>query len=135
VVEGSPGRLDCPDRWMSRNHARLVRARDVWTLEDGGSRNGTRLNGEPAARKPLEDGDTLECGGTFLVLRRVDRPPIVESVAGRPPALRTACPALARALGGLPKVAPALLPVLVLGATGTRQGGLRPHPPPRPRPA
>ncbi len=125
-VAGSTGRLDCPDRWMSRRHARLVRAGEVWSLEDGGSRNGTRLNGEPVGRKSLEDGDTLECGGTFLVLRRLDRRPFgfADSLACRPEALRTASPALARELGIVPKIAQGLIPVLVLGESGTGKEGI-----------
>ena len=110
---------------MSRNHARLVRGGDVWSLEDGGSRNGTRLNGEPAAHKPLEDGDALECGGTFLVLRRVDRPPLVESLAERPRVAAHHLPA-ARPRARRPPQgrARSLIPVLVLGESGTGKEGV-----------
>src|SRR5262245_10245974 len=45
------------DGWMSTEHARFVNVLGSWTLEDLGSKNGSRVNGEPATRTPLEDGD------------------------------------------------------------------------------
>jgi two-component system cell cycle response regulator len=48
---------------VSRRHALIrVRERVVW-LEDLGSRNGTRVNGEPTLRRVLEHGDLVELGG------------------------------------------------------------------------
>jgi pSer/pThr/pTyr-binding forkhead associated (FHA) protein len=46
---------------VSRRHCALsLRDGRVW-VEDLGSRNGTRLNGQPLATpRPLEDGDRLE---------------------------------------------------------------------------
>jgi predicted component of type VI protein secretion system len=46
---------------VSRRHCALsLRDGRVW-VEDLGSRNGTRLNGQPLATpRPLEDGDQLE---------------------------------------------------------------------------
>src|SRR6266540_2291395 len=72
VASGTDLRLDLPDRWISQNHARLQRIGERWSVEDDGSRNGSRVNGERVERKTLSDGDILECGGTFLVLRRCD---------------------------------------------------------------
>src|SRR5262249_16990270 len=66
---GSRARLDLPDRWISSNHARLVRTGDRWSIEDEGSRNGSRVHGERIERKILADGDVVECGGNDLVLR------------------------------------------------------------------
>lgn len=55
VVEG---------RLISRQHARIVHAGGVFTLEDLGSHNGTTLNGEPLDRpQTLHDGDRIELGG------------------------------------------------------------------------
>ncbi len=50
------------DDGVSRQHARIVReGNDVW-LEDLGSANGTRVNGESIDRYPLHDGDKIHVG-------------------------------------------------------------------------
>lgn len=49
--------LSVPDRWMSSQHAQLRREDGSWVLEDGGSKNGTYVGGQPVSRKLLEDGD------------------------------------------------------------------------------
>ncbi len=67
------------DPWMSSNHARLVRSEDRWLLEDGGSKNGSRVNGWPARQATLADGDLIELGCTFFVFRR--RVPVVGDCA------------------------------------------------------
>src|SRR5262245_47832535 len=57
------------DPLVSRRHLALtLRDGRVW-VEDLGSRNGTRLNGEPLEETlPLDDGDRLDLGGlTFRV--------------------------------------------------------------------
>lgn len=56
---------------VSRHHARIVVSRDLATVEDLGSKNGTYLKGrrvgEPAA---LADGDELRIGTVSLIFRR-----------------------------------------------------------------
>jgi DNA-binding NtrC family response regulator len=125
ATNGSQGRLDLADRWISLNHARLVRNGDRWTLEDEGSRNGSRVNGERVERQEVVDGDVLECGGTYLVLRRTDRPLVERGPLGaRPEALRTMSPGLDHELDVLRKVARSPIPVLILGESGTGKEGM-----------
>jgi hypothetical protein len=59
--EGCDIRLDDPS--VSRLHAELVRrGRYVYVTDLGLSRNGTRVNGRPVARRVLDDGDVLSFG-------------------------------------------------------------------------
>ena len=54
-------RLDDPS--VSRLHAELVRRGPYVYVEDLGlSRNGTRVNGRPVARRVLDEGDVLSFG-------------------------------------------------------------------------
>jgi transcriptional regulator with PAS, ATPase and Fis domain len=113
-------RLDLSDRWTSRRHMRFARAGDGWVVEDAGSKNGTRVNGRRVERAALVDGDFVECGGTFLVLRQAQGPIAdLEVPADRLEALRTLSPALERELDVLPKVARSYVPVIVRGESGT----------------
>jgi pSer/pThr/pTyr-binding forkhead associated (FHA) protein len=51
------------ERTVSRRHAAIHREGYVWIVEDLGSRNGTRVNGEPIrARATLAPGDVLGFG-------------------------------------------------------------------------
>ena len=60
-----------PDINVSRLHAELRRSGDTWTIEDRGSTNGTKVNGElivtPTALKP---GDSISLGTVQLVVER-----------------------------------------------------------------
>jgi hypothetical protein len=51
------------DTFCSQEHARVTRRDGQWWLEDRGSSNGTRLNGEPV-REPvvLSSGDVIGVG-------------------------------------------------------------------------
>jgi hypothetical protein len=52
-----------PDRQISRQHARFLRTKEGFTLEDLGSKNGTFLNGEPVTEpRMLTDGDNIQVG-------------------------------------------------------------------------
>src|SRR5262245_54765824 len=113
-------RLDLPDRWTSRLHMRFARAGEGWAVEDAGSKNGTLVNGRKVDRAALVDGDFVECGGTFLVLRRAEGPIADLEIPGdRPEALRTLSPALGRELDVLAKMAGSDVPVIVRGESGT----------------
>jgi DNA-binding NtrC family response regulator len=113
-------RIDLPDPVASQCHAQLIRAADGWLVEDAGSKNGTRVNGGRIARAALADGDVVECGGTFLVLRRADGPITdLDAPAGCTDLLRTISPAFERELAILPRIARSRVPVLVRGASGT----------------
>ena len=56
---------------VSRRHFRLSASGAVVEIEDLGSTNGTRIDGdllEPGAPTPLEDGATLRIGGLMLTV-------------------------------------------------------------------
>src|SRR6266700_4263474 len=54
-------RLDEPS--VSRLHAEIIRRGTyVYVVDMGLSRNGTRVNGRPIARRVLEDGDVVSFG-------------------------------------------------------------------------
>jgi transcriptional regulator with AAA-type ATPase domain len=116
-----------PDSRMSQNHARLVRARGGFVVEDLGSRNGSRLNGNALhACVALADGDALECGHTLFRFRAALRTPLATvgdfdsgNVAGSSLSGATLLPDLARRHDAVAKIAPSKIPVLLLGETGT----------------
>jgi hypothetical protein len=56
--------LDDPS--VSRQHARITRSVGTWTVEDLGSTNGVRVNGEDVSQAELHDGDRLELGSMRL---------------------------------------------------------------------
>jgi len=59
--QGVDIRLEDPS--VSRLHAELIRRGPyVYVADLGLSRNGTRVNGRPVARRVLEDGDVLSFG-------------------------------------------------------------------------
>ena len=118
--------IELPDAGMSRAHARLTRAFGGWVLEDAGSKNGTLIGGRPASRAELADGDVIEVGRTFLLFRRAlpcdpAAPALLDagSAPPRAPGLFTLSPGFERVLASLAAVAPALLPVILEGETGT----------------
>ncbi len=73
---------------VSRQHARLERGPQGWTVTDLGTTNGTFVNGRqiPAHRPiPLQPGDRLSIGSTVLALQRVSSPASPTSRARRHP--------------------------------------------------
>jgi transcriptional regulator with PAS, ATPase and Fis domain len=105
--------IELLDRAASSQHARLERNGDGWTIIDRGSKNGTLVNGRRVDRASLEDGDVIQCGGTFLVLRHAKR--AISDIDG-PQA--TFSPAFERTLSSLEKIASSTVPVLIRGETG-----------------
>jgi pSer/pThr/pTyr-binding forkhead associated (FHA) protein len=58
-----------PDDTMSAHHARLTYHHAQWWLEDLGSTNGTRLNGQAVTTATvLTNDDEITCGATILVV-------------------------------------------------------------------
>ena len=58
------------DGEASRVHALLEPLHDEWTVDDGGSRNGSFVNGERVSgRRRLRDGDVIRVGRTLIVFR------------------------------------------------------------------
>ena len=65
--------LALADSFLSRQHARLIRRGGTVEVEDLGSSNGTRLNGERVtARAPVRPGDVIELSGTTIALHAGD---------------------------------------------------------------
>lgn len=59
------------DSFASSRHARLILQGDVVVLEDLGSTNGTRLNGEPlGGPQPLYPGDVIQIGDSEFSFER-----------------------------------------------------------------
>src|SRR5262249_6709277 len=56
------------DSEVSRNHARLIRDGETWTIRDLGSSNGTFVNGQGAESRKLKTGDHIQLGRTILLL-------------------------------------------------------------------
>lgn len=58
------------DPKVSRGHALIEPRGDSWTIADDGSSNGLFVNGIrlPGPHR-LEDGDTIQVGGTFILFR------------------------------------------------------------------
>jgi MoxR-like ATPase len=117
--------LRLPDRWMSKEHARFVRAGGRWMVEDAGSKNGLRVNGETRERSWLEDGDFIEIGHTFVLFREgVLAGPVLPVEAdpreqrGPVPGFSTLNPSLTGDLAKLARVARTPVPVVVEGETG-----------------
>jgi hypothetical protein len=62
--------LDDPS--VSRRHARIHREGNRWTIEDLGSTNGVRVNGEQVGQSELHDGDRLDFGGVKMAFSSGD---------------------------------------------------------------
>ena len=64
---------DDPEAKVSRRHARIMRRNSQYFIEDLGSTNGTFINRGrrliPGNRQPLNDGDEVIVGKTFLRFR------------------------------------------------------------------
>jgi sigma-54 dependent transcriptional regulator, acetoin dehydrogenase operon transcriptional activator AcoR len=118
--------LGIDDPWMSSVHARLVRDRGRWRLEDAGSRNGAARNGEPVMGPiNLEDGDIIELGRTFLLFRASVTTPRDqldlddEAAATSFGKLRTLSLPFAGELAALARVAATDISIVIAGASGT----------------
>jgi len=60
------------DEFVSSSHARIAPAGEGFAVEDLGSTNGTRLNGQPATRPlTIEPGDVIEVGANRLEVVRL----------------------------------------------------------------
>jgi DNA-binding NtrC family response regulator len=115
-----------PGKWISSRHAVLRAAAGEWILEDSGSRNGTFLNGQRIERAVVREGDVLEAGRVFFMVRGApaDEGPIqLDEDASAPVAsfgLRTLLPELQESYASLTRVAQKSdVPILFLGPTGS----------------
>ncbi|MCC7541102.1 MAG: FHA domain-containing protein, partial [Deltaproteobacteria bacterium] len=57
---------------VSREHARFVLTPGGCVLEDGGSANGTFVNGQQVARALVSENDQIQIGKFTLVARVID---------------------------------------------------------------
>jgi adenylate cyclase len=69
------------DHSVSRRHAIVFRVPQGWCVRDGGSQNGTRVNGSQASDSVLRDGDELQLGDIRILFR--DPPADVEPTSAR----------------------------------------------------
>jgi hypothetical protein len=84
-------RVDDPS--VSRLHAEIVRRGPYFYLADLGlSRNGTRVNGRPVARRVLDDGDVLTFGSARCRIAGIPQ----EELAADAEMRRSAAPELTR---------------------------------------
>jgi FHA domain len=105
-AEGA-GRLG-EDEEISRSHARVsVDSSGSFAIEDLGSTNGTFVNGlRISTPQTLREGDTIEIGGTALVVREVP------SLVSEPPAHSAAQqPTIVPGVPPPPPVAPSPAPL------------------------
>jgi DNA-binding NtrC family response regulator len=109
------------DPRMSTTHARLVRRGRGWSLVDQGSKNGSRCNGQAVEEAALDDGDLLELGSTFFVVRALPDASAgdADGTSHAPVGIPTLHLALGAALDRLSKVAPSLISVVLTGESGT----------------
>jgi transcriptional regulator with PAS, ATPase and Fis domain len=116
------GRLNLPDKLLSRVHLRLHRVPGGCDVEDTGSLNGTFLDGHRLqGRARLVDGALLLFGAHAAVFRRVseDAMTALDEEATTPfGPVRTTSPALASTLWRLRRIARSGGEVLITGETG-----------------
>jgi pSer/pThr/pTyr-binding forkhead associated (FHA) protein len=60
-----------PDESVSRQHAKITRREDVFTLIDMGSINGTFVDGVPVVSCTLRDGDAIQIGHNLFYFDRL----------------------------------------------------------------
>jgi DNA-binding NtrC family response regulator len=112
----SPGLALRDDALVSREHARLHHAPGgALEIEDLASRNGVRVNGRPATRASLVDGDVVRMGASFLVVRFEDPREGDTSI----PSLLGVSPELRALRVAVKRVGESDASVVVLGETGT----------------
>jgi transcriptional regulator of acetoin/glycerol metabolism len=115
-----------PGRWISTNHLVLRAIGGEWIAEDIGSRNGTFVNGERVTTHVLRDGDVLEAGRVYFIVRGAPAHdgPVVRDLDAEsrqePLGLLTLLPELAESHVSLLRIArSASVPVILLGPTGS----------------
>src|SRR6185312_6812674 len=75
VGRATTNRLVVPDEICSRNHCEVFFDGCVWKLRDLGSRNGTRVNGEPiTGDTQLIEGRQFQIGNTVVSFTFDPRP-------------------------------------------------------------
>jgi DNA-binding NtrC family response regulator len=118
--------VQVPGKWISARHAVLRAVGDEWIVDDAGSRNGTFVNGQRVTSAIVRDGDVLEVGRVFFMIRGAPAAagPIErdEDAAMGTAAfgLRTLLPELEDGYAALARVVKgSVAPILLLGPTGS----------------
>ena len=118
--------LTVPDGRMSTAHATIAKKAGVWTFDDRGSTNGSRIDRRRVEAEILTDGALLEAAGTFFRFRAaVPTPSTAEGdvdstrLTGLVAAFGTVLPRLTADLERLGHVAASDVSVLLLGESGT----------------
>lgn len=94
--EGNSIRLT--QRNVSRRHARVLRENNLFFVEDLGSYNGVRLNGERiAGRRALREGDIVQIGDYHLTIQRERAAAAAAKAAGVASTIPTTQPGPVRA--------------------------------------
>ncbi len=124
--DGAGLEVRVPGRWMSTRHAVLRAVAGDWIVEDQSSRNGTFVNGERVTSRVLRDGDVLETGRVFFVVRGAPaaEAPLVRDEDGaatsKPLPFRSLVPELQEGFSALGRIARGSpVTVLLLGPTGS----------------
>lgn len=74
IGRATTNRLVVPDEICSRNHCEVFFDGGVWKLRDLGSRNGTRVNGDPiSGDMQLTEGRQFQIGNTVVSFTRDPR--------------------------------------------------------------
>jgi transcriptional regulator of acetoin/glycerol metabolism len=125
-ADGKSVQIRVPSQTMSSHHLRLCALGDTWFAEDLGSRNGSYVDGERITSVALREGNVLEAGRVFFIVRGepTSRGPLVrdESApsASQPFGMRSLLPSLQRDHTALVRVARrSSVPILLLGETGS----------------
>ena len=106
---------------LSRRHVRLRLAPTI-SVEDLGSRNGTRLRGkrlEPERAESLDVGEPFQIGHFQFLVARTRNAPSPLSVSNRQDSLRVVDPRTAAVGRFVRDLATSPLAILILGETGT----------------
>ena len=74
IGRSSRNELTLKDPRVSRYHCRIVRREKGFRLEDGGSQNGTRVNGVRILNHFLRPGDRIQVGDTDIYFERISTP-------------------------------------------------------------
>jgi DNA-binding NtrC family response regulator len=116
----SSARVELSDPVVSGSHARLHFAGEETWLEDLGSRNGTRLNGDLVKRALLRAGDWFVIGRSVFVLgeksQNVRGEPFTVGASG---SLSTFDAETARIYETARSLAPSRVPLMLVAETGT----------------
>lgn len=113
----APGCFHLEDPRVSRQHLRLwSRSEGTEVLFEDASTNGTFVNGQRTRKGPLEDGDVLRVGDSFILIRfipdTVEDADSVTSIVGTAPVIR-------KLRSDVDRVGPTDATVLVIGESGT----------------